>query len=88
MKKWIALMAAVLCLLAMGTALAQVEESEDNVIYRSVTHIPFDQPLNITATIVVPAHSYLPVKKGVDFDLLIPVRDNFLPEMMKTVSSL
>jgi hypothetical protein len=87
MKKLMLIVAAV-CLLTAGVALAQVEETEENVIYSKVTHIPFDQPLNITATIVGPAHSYLPVKKGVDFELLIPVRDNFLPEMMKTVSSL
>jgi hypothetical protein len=30
----------------------------------------------------------VPVKKGAEFEPLIPVRDNFLPEMMKSVSGL
>ncbi len=42
----------------------------------------------IVGKIVGPANSFMRVKKGVKFDLLIPVRGNFLPEIMQTAGSL
>jgi len=84
MKKLMLLLAAV-CLLAAGVAGAQVEET---VIYQQTTILDIDEPMQVPGELVRPSSSYLPVKKGADFDLLIPVRDNFLPEMMKTVGSL
>lgn len=87
MKRWIALLAALLCLLAAGAVFAQVEE-EEQIIYPKVTVLPPFEPGTVVGNLVGPVNSYLPVKKGADFDLLIPVRDNFLPEMMRSVSSL
>jgi hypothetical protein len=84
MKKIMLLLAAV-CLLTAGVAVAQVE---DTVIYQRTTILDIDEPMQVPGELVRPSSSYLPVKKGADFDLLIPVRDNFLPEMMKTVSGL
>lgn len=84
MKK-LMLIAAAVCLLAAGAAMAQVE---DTVIYQRTTILDIEEPMQVPGELVRPSSSYLPVKKGADFDLLIPVRDNFLPEMMKTVSSL
>ncbi len=84
MKK-LMLVAAAICLLAAGVATAQVEE---RVIYESTTILNIEEPMQVPGELIRPSSSYLPVKKGADFDLLIPVRDNFLPEMMRTVGSL
>lgn len=86
MKKWVLVLVALMGLIAAGAAFAQVEE-EEKVVYKKVTLIPFE-PGTIVGKIVGPANSYLPVKKGANFNLLIPVRDNFLPEMMTTASNL
>ena len=87
MKKFVLLLVALMCLLAAGAVFAQVEE-EEQVIYPKETILPPFDPLNVVGKVVGPVSSFMPVKKGAEFKLLIPVRDNFLPEMMKTVSSL
>jgi len=85
MKKWVLVLVALMGLIAAGAAFAQVEET---VIYKHTTVLDIDEPMQVPGELVRPANSYVPVKKGANFDLLIPVRDNFLPEMMKTISSL
>ena len=67
------------------TPMAQVEEE---IIYPDETFLDIEEALQIPGELVRPSSSYLPVKKGANFKLLIPVRDNLLPEMMKTASSL
>ena len=84
MKKLMLIFAAV-CLLTAGVAAAQVEET---IKYKDITILDIEEPMQVPGELVRPSSSYLPVKKGADFELLIPVRDNFLPEMMKTVGSL
>ena len=84
MKKLMLIVAAV-CLLTAGVALAQVEEE---IIHPKITVLDITEPMQVPGELIRPSSSYLPVKKGADFELLIPVRDNFLPEMMKTVRSL
>ena len=54
----------------------------------AATILDIDEPMHVPGELVRPANSYVPVKRGAQFDLLIPVRDNFLPEMMTTVGSL
>ena len=87
--KWgiLLLVVAGLSLLAVGTAVAQVEPVEEKIIYSKVQEMIFNE-VKLTATIVGPANSFMRVKKGVKFDLLIPVRGNFLPEIMQTAGSL
>ena len=85
MKKCAVLLVALMCLLAAGAVFAQVEET---IVYKDTTILDYEESMQILGELVRPANSYVPVKKGADFELLIPVRDNFLPEMMKTVSSL
>ena len=84
MRKLMLIFAAV-CLLTAGLAVAQVEEK---IIYKETTILDIEEPMQVPGELVRPSSSYLPVKKGADFELLIPVRDNFLPEMMKTASNL
>lgn len=87
MKKWVLVLVALMGLIAAGAAFAQVE-AEEKVIYEKVTILPPFEPGTVVGKTVGPVNSYMPVKKGAQFDLLIPVRDNFLPEMMTTASSL
>jgi len=87
MKRWVLVLVGLMCLLAAGAVFAQVEE-EEQVIYEKTTILPPFDTVNLVGNMVGPVNSFMPVKKGAHFKLLIPVRDNFLPEMMKTVSSL
>ena len=84
MKKLMLIVAAV-SLMTAGVAMAQVEPT---VEFLEITHLKYTEPMHVPGELIRPSSSYVPVKKGANFDLLIPVRDNFLPEMMKTASSL
>jgi hypothetical protein len=63
------------------------EGGEENVIYKKTTIIDFSD-VTITGELTKPEGSYLMNKKKAHFNLLINVRDNFLPEMIKTVDNL
>ncbi|MBW1806811.1 MAG: hypothetical protein JRJ19_00255 [Deltaproteobacteria bacterium] len=88
--KWrfLLLIVAGVVLLSVGAAFAQVEPVEEKIIYASKTFIDVTETEAIVATIVGPANSFMRLKKGVKFDLLIPVRGNFLPEIMRTAGNL
>jgi hypothetical protein len=94
MKKlaWLLVLAAGVVLTLSGTAFAQEEGGadtggEDQVMYKKTTIIDFSD-VTITGELTKPEGSYLMNKKKANFDLLIRVRDNFLPEMIKTVDNL
>jgi hypothetical protein len=79
-------------LMISGLALAQDEsgtggEEEVTTMYKKTTIIDFSD-VTITGELTKPEGSYLMNKKKANFDLLIRVRDNFLPEMIKTVDNL
>lgn len=86
-----------LMLLASAPALAQEEagaeaaaggeEGQEETVYKKTTIIDFSD-VTITGELTKPEGSYLMNKKKARFDLLIRVRDNFLPEMIKTVDNL
>ena len=88
--KWrfLLLVVAGVVLLGVGTAVAQVEPVDEKIIYPQQTIIEVTESDAIVGKIVGPANSFMRVKKGVKFDLLIPVRGNFLPEIMQTAGSL
>jgi hypothetical protein len=67
-----------------GTAAAG---SDEQVVYKKTTIIDFSD-VTITGELTKPEGSYLMNKKKANFNLLIRVRDNFLPEMIKTVDNL
>lgn len=93
--KW--LLVAVLAVgigLAASPALAQAEGDEagggdgpTETIYKKTTIIDFSD-VTITGELTKPEGSYLMNKKKANFNLLIRVRDNFLPEMIKSVDNL
>lgn len=86
----------VLSLLFVFPLLAQAQETtaepgagagDESVIYKKTTIIDFSD-VTITGELTKPEGSYLMNKKKATFNLLINVRDNFLPEMLKTVDNL
>jgi len=91
------LLAAVTAVLALsgmawaqeegGAAAGGADDGGDQVMYKKTTIIDFSD-VTITGELTKPEGSYLMNKKKANFDLLIRVRDNFLPEMIKTVDNL
>ena len=75
---------------AAGIALAQADivQEPETVIYQAVTVIDVQEPAVIVGTLVGPAGSYLPAKRGAEFKLLIPVRVDFQPEIMNSADGL
>lgn len=61
--------------------------NDEQVVYKKTTIIDFSD-VTITGELTKPEGSYLMNKKKANFNLLIRVRDNFLPEMIKTVDNL
>jgi len=82
----VALLGLVLPALAADEA-AGGEGGEEQVVYKKTTIIDFSD-VTITGELAKPEGSYLMNKKKTSFNLLIRVRDNFLPEMIKTVDNL
>jgi hypothetical protein len=70
-----------------GGTVGEEGGSGDTVIYKKTTIIDFSD-VTITGELTKPEGSYLMNKKKAQFNLLINVRDNFLPEMIKTVDNL
>ncbi len=62
-------------------------EGGEQVVYKKTTIIDFSD-VTITGELTKPEGSYLMNKKKASFNLLIRVRDNFLPEIIKTVDNL
>jgi len=86
------LLALALVAFATNTVFAQEEGAaaaggDEQVVYKKTTIIDFSD-VTITGELTKPEGSYLMNKKKANFNLLIRVRDNFLPEMIKTVDNL
>jgi hypothetical protein len=85
---------AVVGCLALALVLAQVQGGgsqaapEDPVTYAPITVLEIGTGLKVEGEIVGPATSYFLDKKAAQFKVLVPVRGNFLPEIMRTASSL
>lgn len=83
------LLMTVFAVFAAAPAVAQEGGGggEVETVYKKTTIIDFSD-VTITGELTKPEGSYLMNKKKANFDLLIRVRDNFLPEMIKTVDNL
>jgi hypothetical protein len=90
---WLLILTVGTVLAFSGLAMAQeggaapADPSGEQVMYKKTTIIDFSD-VTITGELTKPEGSYLMNKKKANFDLLIRVRDNFLPEMIKTVDNL
>jgi hypothetical protein len=63
------------------------EAGEVQTVYQKTTLLDFSD-VTILGELAKPEGSYIMNKKRAHFDLLIRVRDNFLPEIIKTVDHL
>jgi hypothetical protein len=84
-------MAAVVAVLAAGTALAQdrvkVIQEEDKTVFKKKTVIDFTD-VAVEGELTKPEGSYVLNRKKTNFKSLIRVRDNFNPELQKSVDNL
>jgi hypothetical protein len=65
----------------------KVIQEEDRTIYRKNTVIDFTD-VAVEGELTKPEGSYVLNRKETDFDSLIRVRDNFNPELQKSVDNL
>ncbi len=63
------------------------QDEKVETVFKKTTIIDFSD-VTITGNLTKPEGSYLMNKKKANFNLLIKVRDNFLPEMIKSVDNL
>lgn len=82
---------AAAALLSASAWAQDAAPSEDGApvetVYKKTTIIDFSD-VTITGELTKPEGSYLMNKKKANFNLLIRVRDNFLPEMIRSVDNL
>jgi hypothetical protein len=84
MKKLLLAAAALAAVLGLAfTAMAQ----EDKVVYKQKTIIDFSD-VTIQGELTKPEGSYISTRKGAAFDRLIKVREDFDPELNKSVDKL
>ena len=81
-----------LVMVMAGSALAQqdqvkVVQEEDKVVVRKKTTIDFTD-MAVEGELTKPEGSYVLNRKKTDFQSLIRVRDNFNPELQKSVDNL
>ncbi|MFY0575850.1 hypothetical protein ACN28S_17130 [Cystobacter fuscus] len=93
MRRWTAAVLAVAMwsapVLAQGESQTQVKviQEEDKVVVRKKTTIDFTD-MAVEGELTKPEGSYVLNRKKTDFQSLIRVRDNFNPELQKSVDNL
>lgn len=88
MKRWMSA-ATVAAVLAAPVAFAEdkVIQEADRTVFRKKTVIDFTD-VSVEGELTKPEGSYSVSKKKTRFDSLIQVRDNFNPELEKSVDNL
>ena len=89
MKRWMlaVTVAAVGVMSAPAFAQDKVIQEEDRTVFRKKTVIDFTD-VAVEGELTKPEGSYSISKKKTRFDSLIKVRDNFNPELQKSVDNL
>lgn len=85
MKK--VLVGVMVVLVTMGFALAALADDKDKVVYKQKTIIDFSD-VTIQGELTKPEGSYISSRKESAFQRLIKVRENFYPELLKSVDKL
>ncbi|AKU90567.1 hypothetical protein [Vulgatibacter incomptus] len=72
-----------------GTAFAQdrVIQEEDRVVYKQKTVVDFND-VTLEGQLAKPESTYMMNRRGSNFDSLIKLRQNFVPELQKSVDNL
>ncbi len=88
-RKLIGLFAGVTLLAASGVVFAQAkaEGGGDNVQYKSKTVYDFDDDV-VEGDLVRPDGEFVDTRKGAKHSSLIKIRENFIPEMIKSAEDI
>ena len=81
------LAAGVLIAATGGTVLAQDKGGGDNVQYKSKTVYDFDDD-TVEGDLVRPDGEFVDTRKGAKHSSLIKIRENFIPEMIKSAEDI
>ena len=89
MKRALSMLLVGGSLLGATSALAadKVVQEEDKTVYKKKTVVDFND-VTLEGELTKPEGSYLVDKKKARFSSLIKLRDNFLPELQKSVDNL
>jgi hypothetical protein len=87
-RKLIGLFAGVVLLAASGSVFAQAAAGGDaNVQYKSKTVYDFDDDV-VEGDLVRPDGEFVDTRKGAKHSSLIKIRENFIPEMIKSAEDI
>ncbi len=90
-RKLLGLFAGLTLLGASGVALAQAKAAAagggDNVQYKSKTVYDFDDD-TVEGDLVRPDGEFVDTRKGAKHSSLIKIRENFIPEMIKSAEDI
>jgi hypothetical protein len=89
-RKLYSLLAGVTLLVASGTVFAQAKAAAgggDNVQYKSKTVYDFDDDV-VEGDLVRPDGEFVDTRKGAKHSSLIKIRENFIPEMIKSAEDI
>ena len=81
------LAAGILMTVAGGPVLAQDKGGGDNVQYKSKTVYDFDDD-TVEGDLVRPDGEFVDTRKGAKHSSLIKIRENFIPEMIKSAEDI
>lgn len=88
-RKLMGLLAGMTLLTASGVAFAQAKAGEGggSVEYKSKTVYDFDDDL-VEGDLVRPDGEFIDTRKGAKHSSLIKIRENFIPEMIKSAEDI
>jgi hypothetical protein len=87
-RKLIGLFAGMTLLVASGTVFAQAKQAAGgDVTYKSKTVYDFDDDV-VEGDLVRPDGEFVDTRKGAKHSSLIKIRENFIPEMIKSAEDI
>lgn len=87
MKRFLLLFAAIAVVAGSATADDKVVHEADKTVYKKKTVIDFND-VTLEGELTKPEGSYLLNRRKTTFQSLIKLRDNFVPELQKSVDNL
>jgi hypothetical protein len=89
MKRVLSMVVLATSLVGPSSAFAAetIKQEEDKTVYKKKTVVDFND-VTLEGELTKPEGSYLVDKKKARFSSLIKLRDNFLPELQKSVDNL
>jgi hypothetical protein len=86
-RKLFSLLAAGMLIAAIGGPVFAQDKGGDNVQYKSKTVYDFDDD-TVEGDLVRPDGEFVDTRKGAKHSSLIKIRENFIPEMIKSAEDI